>query len=205
MQVDSDTLDVFILSASGEPCSFYFFLSKVMGWLVFTLAVNDLELIGIAVEFNHVYNIFSLFYLVEVCDYIDFGEVLDWSCGFKFFDFFIDFEHKGLVVVLGVFVDLDGVDDAVEAALAVEETEGLVDIDSIDSLFVGHELFKEDIAAGVTLEDEFIISHYLQLVDSVEVVLTCHIHRYHFDIRHIQVECLSYSWDQVLIVYLSLH
>jgi hypothetical protein len=44
---------------------------------VFTLAVNDLELIGIAVEFNHVYNIFSLFDLVEVCDYIDFGEVLD--------------------------------------------------------------------------------------------------------------------------------
>lgn len=151
MQIDGDTLDGFSHDCSSEPLFSHLLLSKVMGWLVFCLAVSHCEFVSITVVFNNVYHIFSLFNSVEIRDNVDFGEVFNTCGGFKFFNFLSDFYHKSLVVVLRVFVDLDGINNTVEAALAIEDTEGLVNIDSINGLFVGHQLFKEHIGSSICL------------------------------------------------------
>lgn len=104
----------------------------------------------------------------------------------------VDLFHKGGVGVLGILEHGHGMDDLVVTALAVEETEGLVDIDGINGLFVAHELGEQVILARIALEDELVIAHDLELVDSVVVVLTGDIHRHHLDVRHVQVEGLSH-------------
>lgn len=147
--------------------------------------VNNREFIDHWVILNHKHNILGLLYSIEVGYQINLTEEFDFLCSFEFINLLSDRFLESLVGDFRVFRVGDGVYYTVIASLAVEHTEGLVNIDDIYNLLISHELLHECIIASIALKGELIITHDLKLIDGIRVVLAINIDRYKFYIRHL--------------------